>query len=151
MLEVGEFKGRVTGWPERGIIGDGLLSPRLARMHEFFDRLASRSAREQGIPEDVQANPGLYALWGRTTDGEVLGLHRAGGSWVVTRVPVPSDVVRSLNLPGVLEARDKLAWIEIGPNRVYLLRQAERIPIRPAQMRGYLGPGPRAPHAATPP
>jgi hypothetical protein len=150
MVEIDEFPGRVAGLPVRALVGEGLLSPRLARMHAFFDRLASRSLREEAIPLDVQASAGLYALWGRLSDGEVLGLHQVGGVWRMTQVPVPSGLVRRLNLPGVLEARDKLAWVEIGPNRVHLLRQGERVPVWQAEVPAVPQPaptprGPKAP------
>lgn len=151
MVEIGEFPCRVTDLPLRGLVGDGLLAPRLARMHAFFDRLANRSAREQGIPQAAQANPGLYALWGRTSDGEVLGLHRTGGVWLMTQVPVPSGLVRWLNLPGALEARDKLAWVEIGPDRIFLLRQGERVAVWRAEAPDSLPPGRQAPHGPKPP
>lgn len=134
MIEIDEFPGHVTDLRVRGLVGEGLSPPRLARMHSFFDRLASRSLREEAIPQDLQANAGLYGLWGRTSDGEVLGLRRVGGAWRLMRVPLPSDVVRSLNLPGVLEARDQLAWVEVGPARVHLLRQGERVPIWRAEV-----------------
>ena len=52
MIEIDEFPGHVTGLPVRGLVGDGLFPPRLARMHSFFDRLASRSLREQAIPQE---------------------------------------------------------------------------------------------------
>ena len=151
MIEIDEFPGHVTGLPVRGLVSDGLLSPRLARMQAFFDRLASRSAREEAIPEDIQANAGLYALWGRTSDGEVLGLRRVGGVWRMMQVPIPSGVVRSLNLPGVLEAREELVWVEIGPDRIHLLRQGERVPIFQAEVPDSPQPAPQAPRGPKPP
>jgi hypothetical protein len=151
MIEIDEFPGQVTGLPVRALVGEGLLSPRLARMQAFFDRLASRSAREEAIPEDIQANAGLYALWGRTSDGEVLGLRRVGGVWRMMQVPIPSGVVRSLNLPGVLEAREELVWVEIGPDRIHLLRQGERVPIFQAEVPDSPQPAPRTPRGPKPP
>jgi len=151
MIEIDEFPGHVTGLPVRALVGEGLLSPRLARMQAFFDRLASRSAREEAIPEDIQANAGLYALWGRTSDGEVLGLRRVGGVWRMMRVPLPSGVVRSLNLPGVLEARDHLAWVEVGTARIHLLRQGERVPIWSAEVPESPQPAPQRPRGPKPP
>jgi len=151
MIEIDEFPGQVTGLPVRTLVGEGLLSPRLARMQAFFDRLASRSAREEAIPEDIQANAGLYALWGRTSDGEVLGLRRVGGVWRMMQVPIPSGVVRSLNLPGVLEAREELVWVEIGPDRIHLLRQGERVPIWRAEAPEAPQPAPPTPRGPKPP
>ena len=151
MIEIDEFPGRVTGLPVRGLVGDGLFPPRLARMHSFFDRLAGRSLREQAIPQDLQANAGLYGLWGRTSDGEVLGLRRVGGVWRMMRVPLPSGVVRSLNLPGVLEARDHLAWVEVGTARIHLLRQGERVPIWSAEVPESPQPAPQRPRGPKPP
>src|ERR1017187_4124289 len=105
MIEIDEFPGHVTGLPVRALVGEGLLSPRLARMQAFFDRLGSRSAREEAIPGGLQAHAGLDAVWGRTSDGEVLRLRRVGGVWRMMQVPIPSGVVRSLNLPGVLDRK----------------------------------------------
>ncbi len=151
MVEIDEFPGHVTGLPVRALVGDGLLPPRLTRMHAFFDRLASRSLREQAIPQDLQANADLCGLWGRTSDGEVLGLRRVGGVWYLMRVPLPSAVVCSLNLPGVLEARDQLAWVEVGPARVHLLRQGERVPLWRAEAPDSAQPAPQTPRAPKPP
>lgn len=151
MFEVGEFPGHVTGLLVCGLVSDGLLTPRLALMHAFFDQLASRSAREQGIRQELQANPGLYALWGRTSEGEVLGLRQVGGRWRLTQVPVPSDLVRRLNLPALIEARDNLVWIEVGPGRVNLLRQGRRFPIWQAAVSGAPQPRLQAPRGAAPP
>ena len=151
MVEIAEFPGRVTGLAVRGLMGDGLFPPRLARMHAFFDRLASRSLREEAIPQDVQARAGLCALWGRLSDGEVLGLRRVGGVWRMTQVPLPSGVIRSLNLPGTLEAREKLAWVEIGPDRIHLLRQGERVPVWRAEVPAAPQPAPPTPRGPKPP
>jgi len=151
MVEIDEFPGHVTGLPVRGLVGDGLLPPRLARMQTFFERLASGSLRDQAIPKDLQANADLYGLWGRTSDGEVLGLRRVGGVWRLMRVPLPSGVVRSLNLPGVLEARDQLAWVEVGPARVHLLCQGERVPIWRAEAPDSAPSAPQTPRGPTPP
>jgi len=151
MVEIDEFPGHVTSLPVRGLVGDGLLPLRLARMQAFFDQLASRSLREQAIPQDLQANADLYGLWGRTSDGEVLGLRRVGGVWRLMRVPLPSGVVRSLNLPCVLEARDQLAWVEVGPARVHLLRQGERVPIWRAEAPDSAPSAPQTPRGPKPP
>ncbi len=151
MVEIDEFPGRVTGLPVRALVGDGLFPPRLMRMHAFFDRLARRSAREQAIPQDVQASAGLCALWGRLSDGEVLGLRRVGDGWRLMQVPLPSGVVSSLDLPGVLEAREKLAWVEIGPDRIHLLRQGERVPIWRAEAPEAPQPAPPTPRGPKPP
>ncbi len=151
MFEVGEIAGHVTGLFHGGLVGGGLLAPRLALMHAFFDRLASRSAREQGIRQDLQANSALYALWCRTTEAEVLGLRQVAGGWRLTQVPVPSDLVRRLNLPVLIEARDNLVWIEIGPGRVDVLRQGKRFPIWQSGVAGSPQPQPQAPREAMPP
>lgn len=151
MFEVGEIPDHVTGLLHGGLVSDGLLAPRLALMHAFFDRLASRLARDQGIRQDLQPNPGLYALWGRTTEGEVLGLRQVAGGWRLTQVPVPSDLVRRLNLPALIEARDNLVWIEIGPGRVDVLRQGRRFPIWQSGAAGSPQPQPQAPRETMPP
>ena len=72
MLEVETFPGQVPGLPAQAVAAGSLLPPRLARMEMSFDRLAVRSAAEQHLP----SAPGLYALWGRMSDGAVLGLHQ---------------------------------------------------------------------------
>lgn len=94
-------------------------------MKMYFDRLAVRSAAEQHI----QSAPGLYALWGRMSDGGVLGLHQVDGTWRLMRVPVPPGAVRLLHLPDVMEARNELFWVEIAPNQVEILRNGERFPL----------------------
>ena len=151
MVAVGECPGHVTGLPLRGLVSDGLLSPRLEQMQTCFDRLASRSAREQGIPQALQANPGLFALWGRMGGGEVLGLHRVGGVWLMTQVPVPTRFVHRLNLPSVLEARDKLAWVLIELDRIHLIRNGERVPSWPVDAPDSLQSALQAPHVPKPP
>jgi hypothetical protein len=67
------------------------------------------------------------------------------------QVPIPSGVVRSLNLPGVLEAREELAWVEIGPDRIHLLRQGKRVPIWQAEVLDSPQPAPRTPRGPKPP
>ena len=151
MFGLGEISGHVTGLLHGGLVSGGLRAPRLALMHAVFDRLANRSAREQGIQQDLQADPGLYALWGRTSQGEVLGLRRMGGGWRLTQVPVPSDLVHRLNLPALIEARDNLVWIEIGARRVNILRQGRRSLIWQAEVAGSPQPQPPAPPGAMPP
>jgi hypothetical protein len=96
----------------------------------FFDRLAARSAAEQGI----QPSPDHFALWARMSDGSVLGLHHVEGVWHLTRVPVPAAAVQLLALPDVIEARNELLWVEIAPNRVDLLRNGERWPLWQAEI-----------------
>ena len=138
MLEVNEFPGPVPGLPLQSLVADGALPPRLARMKMSFDRLASRSAAEQGIA--IQSAPGIYALWGRMSDGVVLGLHREDGVWRITRVPVPSGAVRLLDLPDVLEARSELLWVEIALDRVDLLRDGQHFPLWSAEAPAALSP-----------
>lgn len=101
---------------------DGLVPPSLARMKMSFDRLAFHSAAKHRIP----SAPGVYALWGRMSDGTILGLHQFEGFWHLTRVPVPPAVVRMLDLPDVLAARNELVWVEIAPDQVEILRAGER-------------------------
>lgn len=140
MLEVGTFPGQVPGLPSQAVAADSLLPPHLTRMKMYFDRLAIRSAAEQHI----QSVPGLYALWGRTSDGGVLGLHQVDGDWRLMRVPVPPGAVRSLDLPDVMEARNELFWVEIAPNQVEILRNGERFPLwqaeSPLPVRGSTSP-----------
>lgn len=129
MLEVGTFPGQVPGLPSQAVAADSLLPPRLARMKMYFDRLAIRLVAEQ----HVQSVPGLYALWGRMSDGGVLGLHQMDGAWRLMRVPVPPGAVRLLDLPDVTEARNELFWVEIAPNQVEILRNGERFPLWQAE------------------
>lgn len=121
MLEIETFPGQVPGLPSRAVAAEYLLPPSLARMKMSFDRLAVRSAARQRI----QSAPDVYALWGRMSDGTVLGLHAIEGTWRLTRVPVPQAVIRLLDLPDVLEARNELVWVEIAPNQVEILRSGE--------------------------
>ena len=125
MLEVETFPGQVPGLPAQAVAAGSLLSPRLARMEMSFDRLAVRSAAEQHIP----SAPGLYALWGRMSDGAVLGLHQVDGAWRLMRVPVPPGAIRLLDLPDVLEARAQLVWVEIAANRIDILRDGKRFAV----------------------
>jgi hypothetical protein len=140
MLEVETFPGQVPGLPSQAVAADGLLPPRLTRMKMYFDRLGVRLAAEQHI----QSVPGLYALWGRTSDGGVLGLHQVDGDWRLMRAPVPPGAVRLLDLPDVMEARNELFWVEIAPNQVEILRDGERFPLwqaeAPLPVRGSTSP-----------
>lgn len=129
MLEVDTFPGHVPGLPSQAVAAGNLLPPCFTRMKMYFDRLAVRSAAEQHI----QSAPGLYALWGRMSDGGVLGLHQVDGAWRLMRVPVPPGAVRLLHLPEVLEARNELFWVEIAPNQVEILRNGERFPLWQAE------------------
>ncbi|MBK7091811.1 MAG: hypothetical protein IPH59_08830 [bacterium] len=129
MLEVDTFPGHVPGLPSQAVAAGDLLPPRLGRMKMSFDRLAVRSAAEQHI----QSAPGVYALWGRMSDGDVLGLHQVHDTWRMTRVPVPPEAVRLLDLPDVMEARNELFWVEIAPNQVEILRNGERFPLWQAE------------------
>jgi len=125
MLEVETFPGQVPGLPSQAVAADSLIPPGLTRMKMSFDRLAVHSAARQRIP----SAPGLYALWGRMSDGSILGLHQVKRTWHLARVPVPPAVVRLLDLPHVLEARNELLWVEIGPNHLEILRNGERFPL----------------------
>jgi hypothetical protein len=142
MLEVDAFPGHVPGLSSQALAADSLLPPSLARMKMSFDRLAVRSASEQRI----QSTPGLYGLWGRMSDGSVLGVHQVDGVWRLMRVPVPPIAVRLLDLPDVLKARIELLWVEIAPNRVELLRNGKRFPLwngeTPAPLPGRGSPEP---------
>ncbi len=130
MLEIETFPGYAPGLRLEGMVAESLLSPRLARMKMSFDRLAVRSAAEQSI----QPTPDRFALWARLSDGSVLGLQHVEGVWKLTRVPVPPAAVRLLELPDFIEARHELLWVEIGPNRVDLLRDGERSPLWQAEV-----------------
>ena len=140
MLEVDTFPGQVPGLPSQSVAADSLLPPHLTRMKMSFDRLAVRSAAEQRI----QSAPGLYALWGRMSDGGVLGLHQVHGAWRLMRVPVPPGAIGLLDLPDVTEARNELFWVEIAPNQVEILRNGERYPLwqaeSPLPVRGSTSP-----------
>lgn len=125
MLQVETFPSYAPNLPLRAVDADNVLSPRLARMRMFFDRLAARSAAEQS----VQPSPDRFALWARMSDGSVLGLQHVEGVWQLTRVPLPAAAVRLLDLPDVIKARNELLWVEIAPNRVDLLRDGERSPL----------------------
>lgn len=129
MLEVETFPGLVPGLPSQAVAAGSLLPPRFTRMKMSFDRLAVRSAAEQHI----QLDPRLYALWGRMSDGGVLGLHQVDDAWRLMRVPVPPGAVRLLDLPDVMEARNELFWVEITPNQVEILRNGERFPLWQAE------------------
>lgn len=130
MLEIETFPGYAPGLRLQGMVAESLLSPRLTRMKMSFDRLAARSAAEQGI----EPSPDCFALWARLTDGSVLGLQRVEGVWELTRVPVPAAAVRLLDLPDVTKARYELLWVEIAPNRVDLLRNGECQPLWQAEL-----------------
>jgi len=150
MLDDCVFPGCAPGLPVRGLIGNRLLAPQLKRIEHYFDRLASKSAKEEGIFPDNPANPDLYALWGCTSDGQVLGLQRVGSCWRMTLVPIPSNLVRLLHLPGVLEAQAKLAWIQIRPNRINCVRHGQLIPVWEAENSVSLQPEPKLKHLAKP-
>jgi len=150
MLDDCVFPGCAPGLPVRGLIGNRLLAPQLKRIEHFFDRLASRSAKEEGIFPDDPPNPDLYALWGCTSDGQVLGLQRVGSCWRMTLVPIPSNLVRLLHLPSVLGAQGKLAWIQIRPNRINCVRHGQLIPVWEAETSVSSQPEPKLKHLAKP-
>ena len=133
MVENAEFPSCMADLNVQQFVGQGLLAPCLGRIWSFFDRLATKSAEEERIPLNAQSNAGIYALWGRLSDGQVLGLQRAGSGWRMTTVPIPSSLIRSLRLPVAWTARAELAWIQIGPDQISRFCQGRLIPIWEAQ------------------
>ena len=138
MLEVETFPSSAPGLRVQALTAASLLSPRLARMRTYFDRLGTRSAAEQRIEPSLDR----FALWARLSDGSVLGLEHVEGVWQLTRVPIPFEAARLLHLPDVIEARNELVWVEIEPTRVDLLRDGERWPLWQAEAP--TSPTPRA-------
>lgn len=125
MLKIDSMPGCVPGLPSQVMDADDLLPPRLARMRLSFGRLAARAATEQGVP----AVPNVYAVWGRLSDGSVLGLQLYDGTWQLTRVPLPPAAARLLKLPDVLAARNQLLWIEFAYHRIDLFQGGNWVPL----------------------
>lgn len=114
----------------------GNLSPRkLDRLFSSLAAMALGEAETQGLsPEQIKA-PDAHALMGLTDEGNVMSMRWKDNAWRPNRAPLPSTLVKKLNLKPISEHGYNPQWVKIAPQQVSLLKGGKELPFWKAPVK----------------
>ena len=114
----------------------GNLSPRkLDRLFASLAAMALGEADAQGLtPEQIKA-PDTHALLGVTDEGNVMSMRWKDNAWRPNRAPLPSALVKKMNLKPISTHGYNPQWVKISPQEVSLLKGGKEMPFWKAPVK----------------